>query len=202
MEQAWDGTAEPKYTFVSEGDNVAFLNLINNGLDSTNPTYGGWGGRQYEVSASPLYFSNVASDTYTDGTHKQLYDWARWFPAAQLDFAARLKWGITPNYRGANHAPVVRTLLHEITARPGETVRLRAFAFDPDHNELTVDWWQYRDAETYPGVVSVTNATALCTSVTVPQDAQSGQTIHLILQVTDNGTPALTSYQRVVITVK
>ena len=36
----------------------------------------------------------------------------------------------------------------------------------------------------------------------VPHDARRGQTIHLILEVEDDGTPAMTSYQRVVATVR
>ena len=35
----------------------------------------------------------------------------------------------------------------------------------------------------------------------VPPNAAPGQTIHLILEVTDDGTPALTRYQRVIVTV-
>jgi len=38
--------------------------------------------------------------------------------------------------------------------------------------------------------------------VTIPKDAVAGQTIHMILEATDNGTPTLTSYQRVIITVR
>jgi hypothetical protein len=87
-----------------------------------------------------------------------------------------------------------------IVATPGETLRLRASASDPDGNALTYRWWQYRDAGTYPGAVSLTTPHALSTSVQVPPDALPGQTIHLILEVTDNGTPALTRYQRFVMT--
>ena len=36
----------------------------------------------------------------------------------------------------------------------------------------------------------------------VPVDAQTGQTIHVILEATDRGTPALTRYQRVVVIVQ
>jgi hypothetical protein len=36
----------------------------------------------------------------------------------------------------------------------------------------------------------------------VPADAKPGQTIHLILEATDSGTPALTRYQRVVLTIQ
>ena len=35
----------------------------------------------------------------------------------------------------------------------------------------------------------------------VPADAMAGQTIHLIIEATDDGAPALTRYQRVVVTV-
>lgn len=39
-------------------------------------------------------------------------------------------------------------------------------------------------------------------SLTIPSDAKEGDTIHLILCVTDNGTPRLTHYRRVVVEVK
>jgi hypothetical protein len=38
--------------------------------------------------------------------------------------------------------------------------------------------------------------------VTIRKDVVAGQTIHLILEATDNGTPALTRYQRVIIRVR
>jgi hypothetical protein len=66
---------------------------------------------------------------------------------------------------------------------------------------LTVRWQQYKDAGTYPGVVTFSKAKSLVSSIQVPDDAQPGQTIHLLLQVTDNGTPALTSFQRVIVTI-
>ena len=88
-----------------------------------------------------------------------------------------------------------------VTAVAGDTVPLKAAATDPDGNELTVRWQQYRDAGTYPGVVTFSNAKSLVSSIQVPDDAKPGQTIHLLLQVTDNGTPTLTSFQRVVVTI-
>jgi hypothetical protein len=39
-------------------------------------------------------------------------------------------------------------------------------------------------------------------SFVVPRDAQRGQTIHFILEVTDGATPAHTRYQCVIATVK
>lgn len=59
----WGGTANPDYTYVSDGDDVAFLPLINTGLNNTNPavaspdpTYGGWGGRLVQQTISPNLF--------------------------------------------------------------------------------------------------------------------------------------------------
>ena len=57
------------------------------------------------------------------------------------------------------------------------------------------------EAGSYPGRVSLSDATALATTLQVPADAAPGSTIHLILEATDDGTPALTRYQRVVVTV-
>jgi hypothetical protein len=127
---------------------------------------------------------------------------ARFFAAAQNDFANRLKWSVTPARTGANHEPVVRINgALALTGRPDQPIRLRGTATDPDGDRLTVTWWQYRDAGTYPGEVVIPNATSLETSFQIPADAQSGQTLHLILEATDNGTPSLTRYQRVVVTV-
>jgi hypothetical protein len=198
----WNSTAQPKYTFVSEGDNVAYLPLINVGLRSNDPTYGGWGGRMVQVAGTSEWV-DVPSDLYSDGQPLARYDWSRWFPAQQLDFAARMKWGVTPAYQDANHQPVTTVVNgNTATVGAGDSVQLEGRGSDPDGNALTVQWWQYRDAGTYPGVVSISDPSAFSTKIGVPADAQSGQTIHMVLQVTDNGTPALTSYQRVVITVK
>lgn len=53
-----------------------------------------------------------------------------------------------------------------------------------------------------PGTIAFSAADALTTTFQVPQDATDGQTIHALIQVTDNGAPPLTSFQRVVVTVK
>ena len=88
-----------------------------------------------------------------------------------------------------------------VSARPGEMIRLEELTSDPDGNTVTVRWWQWQEVGTYPGKVSFSKPTGLVTSVQVPTDAAQGQTIHLVLEATDSGTPALTRYQRVVVTV-
>jgi len=54
----------------------------------------------------------------------------------------------------------------------------------------------------YPGKVEISTPNATQTKLMIPKDAVPGQTIHLILQATDDGRPPLTAYQRVIITVR
>ncbi len=127
---------------------------------------------------------------------------ARFFAAAQRDFAARLKWSVTPTYEGANHEPVVGVegpLARTVAA--GQAIRLRGTVTDPDRDTVTVKWWQYHDAGTFPGTVVIAGDASLDATVEIPGDARPGQTIHVILEATDNGTPSLTRYQRVVFTI-
>ena len=63
-------------------------------------------------------------------------------------------------------------------------------------------WWRWKDVDSYPGDVTILDSAALATQVTVPNDARPGQTIRLILEATDDGTPPLTRYRRVVIVVR
>jgi hypothetical protein len=181
---------QEKGSWISEGDSSTFMNLLANGLRAhEEATYGGWGGRKGEDAAA-------------GGKKPRDYAAARWFEFAQLDFAARLQWSVTPKFGGANHPPKVTIDGRlNVTAFPGDTVPLKATATDPDGNELTVGWQQYKDAGTYPGAVTFSDAKSLVSSVRVPNDAEPGQAIHLLLRVTDNGTPTLTRFQRVIITV-
>ncbi len=128
---------------------------------------------------------------------------ARFFAAAQHDFAARLQWTVTPRYKDANHAPSVKIDgAREVGVRPGAAVRIQGIVSDPDGNQVTVHWWQDKEAGTFPGDATLATTEAASTSVRVPADATPGQTIHVILEATDDGAPTLTRYQRVVLTVR
>jgi predicted peptidase len=181
---------QEKGAWISEGDSSTFMNLIDNGLRAgENPGYGGWGGRN-------------APDRDAAGATPRDYATARWFEFAQRDFAARLKWTVTPTFAGANHEPQVSVASGlQVTAAPGATVTLSATASDPDGNALTITWWQYADADTYPGTIAFSAPDLPKTTFQVPHDAANGQTIHALIEVTDNGAPPLTSFQRVIVTV-
>ena len=122
------------------------------------------------------------------------------FPMAQQNFASRLLWSMTDSYADANHEPVVKiqgplTLL----AAPGQSIPFYGYASDPDGDEVIVKWWQM-PVGSYKGQVRIDNADSLNAIVNIPEDIEEGQTIHIILEATDNGIPSLNQYQRLVIT--
>jgi hypothetical protein len=80
-------------------------------------------------------------------------------------------------------------------------VHLQGEVSDPDGNAVKCTWSQDNDAGTYPGKITISDPSSLAIAIEIPAGAKAGQSIHLILEATDNGVPALTSYQRVVITV-
>jgi len=147
----------------------------------------------------------------------------RWREAFQHDFAARMDWTIK-SYRRANHNPRVRVngvrgrRPITVEARVGEPVTLDATGTrDPDGDRQRYRWFFYREAGAGTGAsratVTVSNARSLRATVTptstcppfwlpqVPCRAASGKA-HVILAVTDDGDPTLTSYRRVILNVR
>lgn len=195
-----------QYDFISEGDSPAFFYLVDVGLRSKEDvSYGGWGGRMVQSSTNPYRWEDgkhvTDYDPYTQKA-EAAYPQTRWIPALQNDFAARADWCVK-SYNEANHPPVVKLAhAHDLRVKPGQTVTLSGSATDPDGNALSYRWWQYEEVDSYDGKVALQNADQAKTSFTVPTDATAGKTIHLILEVTDKGSPTLTRYQRVIATVE
>jgi hypothetical protein len=205
----------PKGEFLGEGDSFTFLNLIGNGLGAyRDETPGGWAGRVAVNPPSAGAPSDSAATSFDaflpsleglgpDGpSTRPPSPQPNFTPAAQHEFAARMRWSVTPTYAGANHEPIVALRgSARVSARPGETVRVEATTADPDGNEVGVRWWRWKDVDTYPGDVSLSDPTARTMRLQVPHDAQQGQSIQLVLEATDDGRPPLTRYQRVVVSV-
>lgn len=221
------GAEYPRWEFMMEGDTPSFLNLINNGLsEPEHPNWGGWGGRYelytprtekwfLEPETRPIW-TNVQDEVLgKDGewhTTNHATIW-RWREAYQNDFAARMDWTIKP-YADANHPPVVK-LDHPayLTAKPGERVDLSATgSSDPDSDALSYHWFVYEE----PGTRAMSNSRSgdkhdienfdqpkawleVKTSRVMPPGTG---TMHVILAVTDHGSPRLTRYKRVIIDVK
>ena len=193
----WLRNIQPKGSFLGEGDTFCYLQMIDNGLRGwQDQTWGGWSGRMREVKIDP----NASMEAQYAAMRAPDTEMPYFFPEVMNDFAARFQWAVTPNYADANHNPVVTGPL-SIEAAPGEKVTLNAKVTDPDGDQLTLKWWQWK-VGTYEGTVNVDSPATAKTTFTVPADAQSGQTIHLILEAQDNGTPVLKKYLRTVVTVK
>ncbi|WP_201742377.1 DUF1593 domain-containing protein [Novosphingobium ovatum] len=199
-------------SFISEGDTPTFLNLIDNGLRAYRPdSFGGWGGTlvpgdEYKpFGAPPAVRAAVRALIEDPAAHVELPPVPRhpFMAAAQNDFAARLAWSVTPRYAGANHAPRVAVQgARAMTVRAGQALPLRATTSDPDGNRVALRWWPYAAAGSYRGDGAGLSGEGAAPALRVPQDAKPGQTIHLIVEATDNGVPAMTRYDRVVLTVR
>lgn len=204
---------QPKGSWLGEGDNHTFMNMLGNGLRAYEKgTYGGWGGRVTEnrQNADAFSMSNGSSademaanmGATNDRQGQAVSAYPNFFPQAQRDFANRLKWSITGNYAAANHEPLVAIEGPlQLLAAPGQKIPLFAAVSDPDGDNIVLRWLSL-PVGSYPGQVALSNATTARAELLVPKDALDGQTIHVILEATDDGSPSLTRYQRVIIMVK
>jgi hypothetical protein len=179
------GAQYPITKFLMEGDTPSFLYLINNGLgDPERPDWGSWGGR-YEF--------------YTPRMQKWL-----------LEPETRPFWtNAEDEALEANHPPVAK-LKHpnRISAKSGERVNLSAEgSSDPDGNALTYEWIYYGEPGTFVIATARTGAPLMIEDANNPNawftapKVSKPSTMHVILAVTDQGSPALTRYQRVIITL-
>jgi hypothetical protein len=220
------GAEYPHWDFLMEGDTPSFLSLINNGLTSAeHPNWGGWGGRYefYTPRKMKWHAQQETRPIWTDaddevlGVDGRWHDdnhatiW-RWRSAYQNDFAARMDWTVKA-YNEANHPPVPK-LAHaaKLNAKPGQRVDLSAEGTtDPDGDAVSYEWFYYNEAGTFPlssarsgQPLEIKNFDQQKAWFTVPtarvMPPGTGD-MHIILSVTDHGTPRLTRYQRVIVTV-
>ncbi len=179
--------------FRSEGDSPSFLHLIDVGLRSLeHPGYGGWGGRFEQRRGA---WRSPARD---EECSKTLWRWAM---ALQNDFAARADWCVSA-YESANHPPAVR-LSHAENLRvaPSDTIVVSALpTTDPDGDEVAFRWWHFSEAGACEELPILSGANTATASIVIPESA-SGKSLHFVCEAIDNGSPPLTRYGRVVVTV-
>ncbi len=186
---------------VAEGDTPSFLHNLATGLRSMElPSHGGWGGRFAQDFAGGA--QNYWKDTPDDGDIKKPMN--RWFDEIANDFASRCDWCIT-TYEQANHRPVavVTGGVDQVEGSGAVAMLDASGSYDPDGGQLQFKWWRYADADTAVGTgpqIIQDWTTSPTASFTMPTDAM-GRTVHVILQVRDDGEPALTHYARLILTI-
>ena len=176
------------------------------------------GGDEFMRSSSQDVVTGIDGRTHVSD---QASIW-RWRDAFQNDFAARMDWTIK-DFAHANHNPNVvvngqtGTAPIELPAEAGQTITLDAAGTsDPDQGQtLTYNWFVYPEAGiagTHGADVAITGAAGPVAKVTVKSSCspmwlpmipcRGDGVAHVILAVTDNGSPSLTSYRRIILHVK
>lgn len=186
------------------------LDQIRDGVEHTPETRPIWTDtkdtwKPYNSKLS--FFAQMRDTTQYTSQHATIF---RWRDATQNDFAARMRWCNT-TYEEANHAPVIHFAINgkeitteEVSVKGGDVVSLDATAcIDPDGDALNMFWFQYTEVGTCKESLLGTTAPnqQYIHDVNVPKVTKP-ETIHLILQVTDNGEPAMTTYKRIILNIK
>ncbi len=185
--------------------------------DPSNTYSGFTGGVPIEPETRPIWTN--ADDTFaprnpseygrairrdtTTFTNNKVTLW-RWRDDFQNDFAARMDW-CTKSYEDANHPPLP-ALGHpeEFSVKSGEYFSLDASGtMDPDGDNLSYWWFHYQEAGTYPEEISFRRLSENLYNVhtILAPDVDKPRTAHFILKVTDKGSPALSRYKRVIVTI-
>jgi hypothetical protein len=212
------GALYPRLKYIMEGDTPSFFSLINNGLGShLSPSFGGWGGRyvlhQAYGETRPIWTNardsrdTVVAENGMSYTSDQATIW-RWREAYQHDFAARMDWCVADTFAKANHNPVAAfqgdtsKVVAKMRVAAGQRVNLSAAGTrDPDGNGVSYRWFLYKEAGTFRGDVRIEDATSPQAWFLAPQVAGPAS-LHVILEVWDDGQPRLCSYRRIIVTVE
>lgn len=132
----------------------------------------------------------------------------KWKEHIYNDFAARMIWSTTPDYDKANHHPIVITNGNNhntplfISVKSGDNIILDSSnSSDPDNDKISFLWQIYKEPGTFNGKIVIEDTLSPICKINVPAETIETGTLHIILTVTDNGIPALTSYKRIVLEI-
>jgi hypothetical protein len=141
----------------------------------------------------------VKSDTVHYNDNKATL-W-RWREDFQNDFSARMDWCMS-DYKKANHPPVPVLKGHtEITVKSGEGFSIDGSAsHDPDGDSFSYLWFNYPEAGSYKKEIKVSPENYPGIWMVAPE-VEKKETAHFILKITDKGTPALSAYKRIIVTI-
>lgn len=186
-----------------EGDTPAFLYLLgaNRGLnDPLEPTHGSWGSLFVPMGGD-------FPDGYYHTCGVEISQLKRWIQDAKSSFENRLDFSIK-DPKEVNHEPIIvldgenSIDISEIESEPGSTITLDASeSYDPDGDKISYNWFFYPEASSTVNLPVIGDPSADKIEVNISKSL-AGETLHLVLEVEDTGSPSLKWYKRMVIKVK
>lgn len=200
------GAVYPRYKWGVEGDTPSFLYVMPTGLnDPENPSDISWGGYfRHGMSADSVTACHTNVSPEVKAVSRRYEE--MFYPAVFNNFAARMAWahegkGNRNPVAVVNGKKVLAPIV--INARGGESITLDASqSTDPDGDKINVNWSLLPEAGNadVEGVV-IADPDSPKTELTLPA-LDKGSRLNVLCMVTDNGTPVLTSYRRIIIDIE
>ncbi|MCM1452777.1 MAG: DUF1593 domain-containing protein [Clostridium sp.] len=211
------GRAYPNRKWATEGDSPSFMHLIDNGLNLPDDvSAGGWGGRFSKDKAENIEGMSWVKRNNLDEMRFAPYlmhcnpegeqSVGKWSEDIRNDFAARMQWTIN-DYGHANHHPRIRinnesrpsTDPIRLKIAPGETFVVDASeSFDPDGDKLYYSMHLYKEVSGEDSEAAISDNGEGRFTVRLA-DKKLPDRLHFIVEVTDNATPPLKSYRRIIV---
>jgi hypothetical protein len=209
--------------YISEGDSPAFLYTLGNGLRGyEDPAYGGWGGQFFKVEGLRNVYRDVDRGSYlrwVETANRDFEARLQWCIADKFQDAnhrplIHVRGGLNKEVKAGEKV----VLDAEVTDSDPLNIDVLWSEYSALYEQLGMDkagfaeiapqrypkytslWWQYKEAGTYNGYVNLT-AVDRNKAVFVAPRVDKPETLHLILEATDKGSPALTTFARVIVTV-
>lgn len=185
---------------MAEGDSMTYIPLLPFGLRGTDdPSFDTLLGPMFRDGEEPPAASGASSAGFGSPVEKNVNPYLR---AYQEDFAARAQW-CAHGSEACNHASIVDEVSEDVVALPGESVRLRAAAHDPDGDEVFARWFVAPGPTSYAGSrrLDAWGAEGFEASFAVPADAVPGERFVLTLAVRDAARRPMTRYAQVAVAV-
>lgn len=217
----FNGGIEEPGSWISEGDTSMYMNLLDNGLDAhVDASYGGWGGRNgKDIDPNGVASNDYSSARWFGPAQRDFAARFKWTVTPEYADANHAPVVEVVGLESTTVSPGQTITLKATVKDPdGDHVIGRWWQYEeagtyPGTIELvsvgeqpsTEKKFSYPFKAPAPGSPEIAklfkDEIEVTCQFTVPTDAVNGQTIHFILEASDNADQPLTSYKRVVLTV-